>query len=225
MGESNEYKKYDSEELLVILSMAEDDEEEAKRAFYELVERHKEELLRYCTTMCNTEANPNKFQVIFDPNDAIEIVWNAFYRIKSNPNNFDMAKANTEDVEKAVGAYLKGTVKTEFKKKYFGTDEEIKIEHEYEVDLSEDGKLIPTRAILKGMTKEIEEALMGLTVKEREVFIAYAEFCPNGEYIPREIASLLRDKLDLGESSLRVYNGRAKKKIQERLSIINRNGK
>lgn len=214
------YVSYDSEELLVVLSMADDDPEEAKLAFYELVERFREELLRYCITMCNTETNPNKFQVVFDADDASDIVWNAFYRIKSNPFKFDMSQANTDDVEKAVEAYLKGIVKVEFKKKYFGV-EKVKIEIDYEVDLSEEGLLIPSRKVLRDMSAEIEQALMGLIVKEREVFLAYAEFCPNDEYIPREISSLLRVKLDLGESSLRVYNGRAKQKIRNRLEKLN----
>jgi DNA-directed RNA polymerase specialized sigma24 family protein len=99
--------------------MADDDPDEGQKAFEELVIRFGEELLRYCITMCNTEVNPNKFQVVFDPGDAGDIVWNAFYQIKKNAHTFDRNKANTTDVEKAVEAYLKGFVHTEFMKKYF----------------------------------------------------------------------------------------------------------
>jgi len=217
---TNTYKKYDAEELLVVLSMKDDDPEEAKIAFFELVERFKEELLRYCVTMCNTESSSNKSQVIFDPEDAKDIVWNAFHRLKDNPYKFDLTKSNTDDIEKAVEAYLKGIVKTEFKKKYFWV-EKVKIEYDYEIDISEEGVLMPSRKVLSMMTAEIEQALSGLTMKEREVFLAYAEFCPNDEYLPREICTLLREKLDLGESTLRVYRKRAKKKITDRFNILN----
>lgn len=217
---TNTYSKYDSEELLVVLSMKDDDPEEAKTAFFELVNRHKKELLRYCVTMCNSQSNPNKSQVIFNPEDAKDIVWNAFYRLKSNPSKFDLQKSNTDDVEKAVEAYLKGIVKTEFKKKYFGV-EKVKTEYDYQIDTSKEGVLMPSRKVLKEMSNEIEQALLGLSMKEREVFLAYTEFCPNKEYLPREIGELLRDKLNLGESTLRVYRKRAQQKITDRLNKLN----
>lgn len=196
--------------------MADDDPEEAKKAFEQLVVRFREELLRYCITMCNTEANPNKFQVVFDPGDAVEIVWNAFHQIKKKADTFDRQQANTSDIEKAVEAYLKGFVRTEFKKKYFWLSK-AKVEYNYVVDTSPDGILMPTRKVLTEMTMEIEQALSALTWKEREVFLAYAEFCPNEEYLPREISKALQEKLDLAPSTLRVYRDRARKKIQERL--------
>src|SRR5690606_2402875 len=216
----NPYKDYNAEDLLVILSMGEDDPEEAKLAFMELVGRFREELVRYCMTMCNTQANPSKFQVVFDPKDAVDIVWNAFYQIKKNPDNFDLKKANTNDIEKAVEAYLKGIVKTEFKKKYFSV-EKIKVEYDYQIDTSKEGVLMPTRKILTEMSTEVEEALTYLPMKEREIFLAYAEFCPNGEYLPREISQLLQEKLDVAPSALRVYRDRAKKKLIERFDKLN----
>lgn len=216
----NPYKDYNAEDLLVILSMGEDDPEEAKLAFMELVGRFREELVRYCMTMCNTQANPSKFQVVFDPKDAVDIVWNAFYQIKKNPDNFDLKKANTNDIEKAVEAYLKGIVKTEFKKKYFSV-EKIKVEYDYQIDTSKEGVLMPTRKILTEMSAEVEEALTYLPMKEREIFLAYAEFCPNGEYLPREISQLLQEKLDVAPSTLRVYRDRAKKKLIERFDKLN----
>jgi DNA-directed RNA polymerase specialized sigma24 family protein len=211
------YKQYTAEDLLVIISMADDDPEEGKNAFTELVVRFREELLRYCITMCNTEANPNKFQVVFDSGDASDIVWNAFHQIKKNAHTFDRKKANTTDIEKAVEAYLKGFVRTEFKKKYFWLPK-AKVEYNYVVDTSLDGILMPTRKVLSEMTAEIGQALSVLTWKEREVFLAYAEFCPNDEYLPREISQALQDKLDLAPSTLRVYRDRARKKILERLN-------
>lgn len=219
-SEKESYKEYNSEDLLVIISMVKDEPEEAKLAFYELVERHRVELVRYCTSMCNTESSSNKNQVIFDVGDAKDIVWNAFYQIKKSPENFDLKKANTTNIEKAVEAYLKGIVRTEFKKKYFG-EEKIEVEYNYEVDSSPDGILMPTRNVLSTMSNEVEQALMGLTIKEREIFLAYAEFCPNDEYIPRAISKLLQEKLNVAESTLRVYKKRAKKKIIERLEILN----
>lgn len=200
--------------------MIEDEPEEAKLAFFELVERHRVELVRYCTSMCNTESSLNKNQVVFDVNDAKDIVWNSFYQIKKYPENFNLKKANTDNIEKAVEAYLKGIVRTEFKKKYFG-EEKVPIEYNYEVDISPDGILIPTRNVLKSMSIEVEQCLLSLTVKEREIFLAYAEFCPNDEYIPRPISKLLQEKLDVAESTLRVYKRRARKKIIERLEILN----
>ena len=200
--------------------MVADEPEEAKLAFFELVERHRQELLRYCSTMCNTECSTNKNQVIFDVADAKDIVWNAFYQIKKYPENFDLSKANTTNVEKAVLAYLKGIVRTEFKKKYFGTDK-VPIEYVYEIDTSAEGVLLPTRNVLTSMAKEVEQALLSLTIKEREIFLAYAEFCPNDEYIPRPISSLLQEKLNVVESTLRVYKKRAKEKIIKRLEILN----
>ena len=217
---ANPYKDYSAEDLLVVLSMGEDDPEEAKLAFMELVARFKDELVRYCMTMCNTEANPSKFQVVFDPKDSVDIVWNAFYQIKKSPDKFDRTKANTEDIEKAVEAYLKGIVKTEFKKKYFSV-EKIKVEYDYQVDTSKEGVLMHTRKVLTEMSAEVEEALTYLPVKEREIFLAYAEFCPNDEYLPREISQLLREKLDLAPSTLRVYRERARKKLVERFEKLN----
>nr|WP_281719614.1 sigma-70 family RNA polymerase sigma factor [Nitrosomonas nitrosa] len=215
--EPETYKTYSAEDLLVVISMADDDPKEAQLAFEELVMRFREELVRYCTTMCNTEASPSKLQVVFDPGDAVEIVWNAFYQIKKSADTFDIKKANTPDVERAVEAYLKGFVRTEFKKKYFWIPK-AKVEYNYVIDTSPDGVLMPTRKVLSEMTTEIEQALSILSWKEREVFLAYAEFCPNDEYIPREISQLLQDKLDLAPSTLRVYRDRARKKIQDRLN-------
>mgnify|MGYP006879657313 CR=1 FL=1 len=60
------YKEYNSEDLLVIISMIKDEPEEAKFAFYELVERHRVELLRYCTSMCNTESSSSKNQIMIE---------------------------------------------------------------------------------------------------------------------------------------------------------------
>lgn len=215
----NPYKDYSAEDLLVVLTMGDDDPEEAKLAFMELVARFREELVRYCMTMCNSKANPSKFQVVFDPEDAGDIVWNAFYQIKRNPDKFDRSKANTEDIEKAVEAYLKGIVKTEFKKKYFSV-EKIKVEYDYVIDTSKEGVLMPTRKVLEEMSAEVEDALTYLSMKEREIFLAYAEFCANGEYLPREISQLLQEKLDVAPSTLRVYRDRAKKKLADRFEKL-----
>lgn len=214
------YQHYNAEDLLVVISMADDDPLEGKKAFEELVMRFREELLRYCITMCNSEVNPTKFKVVFDPGDASDIVWNAFHQIKKNAHTFDRSKSNTTDIEKAVEAYLKGFVRTEFKKKYFWLPK-AKVEYNYVVDTSPDGILMPTRKVLSEMSTEIEQALSTLTWKEREVFLAYAEFCSNGEYLPREISQALQEKLDLAPSTLRVYWDRSRKKIQERLKNSN----
>ena len=219
-SEKATYKEYNSEDLLVIISMIKDEPEEAKFAFYELVERHRIELLRYCTSMCNTESSSSKNKIIFDVGDAKDIVWNSFYQIKKYPENFDLKKANTNNIEKAVEAYLKGIVRIEFKKKYFGI-EKVEVEYNYEIDNSTDGLLMPTRNVLQSMSKEVEQCLMSLTIKEREIFLAYAEFCPNDEYIPRPISKLLQEKLNVAESTLRVYKKRARNKIIERLEILN----
>lgn len=216
--ETDTYKNYDAEELLVILSMADEEPEEAKGAFFEMVLRFREELVRYCVTMCNTEATT--YKVIFDAGDAPEIVINAFHQIKKFPENFDRTKANTDNIEKAVEAYMKGIVRTEFKKKYFGV-KKIEMDFNYEVDTSEDGELMPSRKVLQGMSQEVKEALMGLSMKEREIFLAYAEFCPNDEYLPRQISQLLQEKLNLAQSTLRVYRKRARQKMQDRFNKLN----
>ena len=157
--------------------MIEDEPEEAKFAFFELVERHRVELLRYCISMCNTESSSNKNQIVFDVGDAKDIVWNSFYRIKRYPENFDLEKANTDNIEKAVEAYLKGIVRTEFKKKYFGVGKAV-VEYNYEIDSSPDGILMPTRNVLQSMSKEVEQCLLNLTIKEREIFFSLCRILP-----------------------------------------------
>jgi RNA polymerase sigma factor (sigma-70 family) len=208
-AEKETYISYSAEDLLVVISMADDDPQEAEDAFHELVNRFRLALVKYCSIKCKSY---NK-----EIEDAIDIVWNAFYKIKNNPTVFDLKKANTDDVESAVLAYLKGIVKKEFYN-FYSPNKKIPIEIEYEVDTTLSGDLLPDRKILKEVNNEIINALKKLNWKQREVFLAYREFSPLGEYLPREVGKLLCETLNLTNSTLRVYNKRAKETLQQLLS-------
>ena len=205
------YTEYSAEDLLVIISMADDEPEEAKNAFIELVNRYREKLTKYCAVKCAANGK--------DPGEAPDLVWNTFYKIKKNPNGFDMKEANTEDTEEAVLAYLKGIAKNEYYDRFFPKKKPKQVNYDFKVDTSKTGEELYTRKVLRNINEEVILALSRLNWKQREVFLAYFEFAPNGEYLPREIGDQLREALQLaGESSLRVYHLRAKEQLQKLLN-------
>ncbi len=205
------YSGYAADDLLVVISMIDDEPEEAKGAYIELVNRFRNKLVEYCMVKC--KANHK------DVNYAVDIVWNVFYRIKNSPDGFTMSKANTDDHEEAVLAYLKGIARREFYDLFYPRKKSKVIEYDFKVDTSKEGTELYNRKVLKGINDEVVKVLSKLSWKEREVFLAYLEFAPNGEYLPREIGDQLRESLQLaGESTLRVYNKRAKEKLQTLLN-------
>ena len=212
MEQSQEtYAEYSADELLVIISMAEDEPEEAKGAFVELVNRYREKLIKYCAVKCAANGK--------DPGEAPDLVWNAFHKIKKNPNGFSMEEANTEDNEEAVLAYLKGIAKNEYYDRFFPKKKQKQVNYDFKVDTSKTGEQLYTRKALRDVDQEVILALSRLNWKQREVFLAYFEFAQDGDYLPREIGNQLRESLQLaGESSLRVYHLRAKAQLQKLLN-------
>lgn len=191
----------------------------SREAFKVFTFRFQMELLKKLVPVCKHWG--------YDEQTATEIAYQTFERVWKY-SKFCLSKANQKNPERAILLYLLKIAqhlladyhKLKSTEPYpFDGSEEIVAEFP---DLSNLQIPIEKKAELQEIYDLIRKALDRLTPKHRIIYLTYKQYeqqIKDGYKLPRNLLEKLRVKLDLSQTSIRVYKKEAFDTIEEYLKI------
>ena len=182
---------YSDEDLLIMTSYQNENEEEAKEAFAIFYDRHKQFLWNLCCRVCRDSEMAK---------DVMQNTWIAIYKYS---HSYNANKSNVKTWMSKIACnkmldLLKG--ETEF----MPLNEEI-----------EDICSIPADNEIPSPEKKVlEEALNILSEKEKDVLLTYMQFSDGNKHLPDEIISELCQKHSTLPATLRQIKKRSFDKVK-----------
>ena len=218
--EKIDFKALTSDDLLTYISWKLDFPEESGLAFMELVFRFEGDIKRKAEIYCNK----------FDYSEvvALEIAHCTFDRVWKYPT-FDLKKAKSKDIDKAILLWMYPILYTQLVA--YGMkhtcivptiDEDLSLVYSTDdmAEITTNGNIEKMKE-LKLKIEVIDHALAGLTEKHKVIYLTYKVYEKKGKNIPRSISKLLKEKLDLAQSTIRVYKKEANSHVENYLNQIN----
>ncbi|HTN21951.1 MAG TPA: hypothetical protein VL125_15830 [Pelobium sp.] len=160
---------------------------------------------------------------------ALDIANCAFARVWKY-HSFNKAKTKSKDIDKAIKLWLYPIVFNELMK--YGINNTCAEPDENDLTIVESidelitmtvGQDIEKRKELKIKLEILEKAMLGLSEKQKIIFLTYKAYENNGKNIPRVVGKKLREKLNLVQNSVQVYKKDATDHIKNYLKSLNGN--
>ena len=213
---SEDYSTYNEEDLMVILQFKDDSPEDAQAAALVLYTQFNDRLIAACIRKLQFHNS--------DIGHAADIVFNTWWRVKDQPQNYDSKKARGKTPKEKVYRFIRGIMIHEYAN-WFNGRSIPNHEEEYQIiyDLEDESKYTNERLrALREIEVESGRAITGLSDAEKAIFFTYLEYRPEGKKIPRAVRRMLAEKFGLyGKDSIITYYGRAKRKIQNYYKALN----
>jgi hypothetical protein len=191
-------------ELLEYISWKNDFQKEAENAFIVFCDRYGKDIIRKSEIYCS------KFN--YNEVVALEVANCTFDRVWKYPT-FKKEKAKSKNVDSAILIWMGRILFTQI---ILYGEKNTCIEPTEEEDLSiimnvdelivkTVGDDIEKKRELKLRLEIIEDAMKGLTDKHKIIFLTYKAYENSGKNIPRKVSKQLQERLELTQSSIRVY--------------------
>lgn len=218
-----DFEKICSSELLEYISFKSEYPKEAENAFNEFCRRFEKNVIQ------KAEIYSSKFG--YSEVVALEIANCAFARVWKYPS-FTLEKAKSKDLTKAILLWLYPIMYTQLVK--YGeqnTCAEPSIEEDLSIitDLDElvnktsNSDDLENKKKLKLKLEFLNSAFVGLSEKQKIIYLTYKAYDVPGKNIPRSISKKLQDTLELTQSTIRIYKRDANLHVKN--YIDKRNGK
>lgn len=223
LNDKIDFDKICSSELLDYISFKSEYPEEAERAFIEFCRRFEKNVIQ------KAEIYSSKFG--YSEVVALEIAHCAFARVWKYPS-FTLKKAKSKDVNKAILLWLYPIMYTQLVK--YGeqnTCADPTIEEDLSIitDLDElinktsDSDNIEHKKKIKIKLEILNGAFIGLSEKQKIIYLTYKAYEVPGKNIPRSISKKLQDTLELTQGTIRLYKRDANLHVEN--YITQRNGR
>ena len=224
MTEKIDYENMVGSELLEYISFKDEFPNEAEMAFYVFQARYQRDILQKSEVLCSK----------FEYNEAIAFLAATctFDKVWKNAHTFNMKKANTKNVDKAILLWMYKILFTQillFKNR----DTCAQPTKEEDLSLINDvNGLIKVHAPedlekqkeLKENLSFLERALQGLSPKHRIIYFTYLAYKPDKDKnIPRSVSNKLQEQLELTQASIRVYRKEATDLVNNYINKVNGN--
>lgn len=200
-----DFDKICSSELLDYVSFKLEYPEEAEYAFIEFCRRFEKKVIQ------KAEIYSSKFG--YSAVVALEIAHCAFARVWKYPS-FNLKKAKSKDVSKAILLWLYPIMYTQLVK--YGehntcadptVDEDLSIITDLDglVNIKSHSDDIEHKKNLKIKLEILNSAFVGLSEKQKIIYLTYKAYEVPGKNIPRSISKKLQDILELTQGTIRLY--------------------
>lgn len=215
------FEDLSSDELIEYISFKEEFPEEAEKAFVIFCYRFQNDTIK------TAEIYSNKYG--YSEVEALDVANCAFARVWKYPT-FDKNKSKAKDVDKGIKIWLHKIVFNELMK--FGVKETCAEADENDLDIIENidelvtftvGDEIEKKRDLKLRLEILERAMLGLSEKQKIIYLTYKAYENNGKNIPRIVSQKLKERLNIAQSSIRVYKKEAIDHINNYLKSLNGN--
>lgn len=219
--EEIDFENLSSDELIEYVSFKEEFPEEAEKAFVVFCYRFQEDTIK------TAEIYSNKYG--YSEVEALDVANCAFARVWKYPT-FDKNKSKAKDVDKGIKIWLHKIVFNELMK--FGVKETCAEADENDLDIIKNidelvtftvGDEIEKKRDLKLRLEILERAMLGLSEKQKIIYLTYKAYENNGKNIPRIVSQKLKGRLNIAQSSIRVYKKEAIEHISNYLTSLNGN--
>jgi DNA-directed RNA polymerase specialized sigma24 family protein len=205
-----------SEDLLVIISMKEDEPQEAVFAFSEFHRRFKKYVWKQAYMISGSL--PCAAEDL-----AGTITNNVFLCVNDKAELYDSGKGQNVDSENRVKLWLNGIIKNEFKRMLFKYNEKDKLKEsslevvysnnpDFEVPLPE-SDLVPEEITIE--KKCLESGLKMLSERERHILIIYTQFAEGKKQLPKNELERLASIYKTTSNNLRQIRRRAFIKLEK----------
>ena len=224
MTEKIDFENMVGSELLEYISFKDEFPNEAEMAFYVFQARYQRDILQKSEVLCSK----------FEYNEAIAFLAATctFDKVWKNAHTFNMKKANTKNVDKAILLWMYKILFTQillFKNR----DTCAQPTKEEDLSLINDvNGLIKVHAPedlekqkeLKENLSFLERAPQGLSPKHRIIYFTYLAYKPDKDKnIPRSVSNKLQEQLELTQASIRVYRKEATDLVNNYINKVNGN--
>jgi hypothetical protein len=198
------YKELDSLELLEYISWKKEFQSEAEKAFTVFCHRYEKDMLKKAEIYC-LKFNYN--EVV-----ALEVATCMFAKVWKYPT-FKIEKAKSKNIDKALIIWMVRILYTQII--LYGeknTCAEPTEEEDLSIIMDIDELIVKTvgddtfkKKELKSRLEVLESAMLGLSEKHKIILLTYKAYEKSGKNIPRKVSKQLQERLELTQSSIRVY--------------------
>ena len=222
MAEKIDFENMDGAELLEYISFKNEFPNEAELAFSVFCYRYEKDLMQKSEIKCSK----------FGYNETIAYLAAkcTFDKVWKGAHTFNMKKANTKNVDKAILLWMYSILYTQI---LLFKDRDTCAQPTEEEDLSLIENIdelvsvyvpenLETRKELKENLSFLEKILQGLSQKHKIIYFTYLAYKPEkGKNIPRSVCKKLKEQLNLTYSSIGVYRKEATDLVNNYLDKVN----
>ena len=211
-----------SDELIEYISFKKEFPNEAEKAFVIFCNRFQNDVIKTAEIYSNRYGH-SEVTALDIANCTFAKVWKY--------HSFDKKKSKIKDVDKAIKIWLHAIVFNELMK--YGVQDTCTEPDENDLSIVENIEELITLTVgndpekkkdLKVKLEIIEKAMLGLSEKNRIVFLTFKANENNGKKnLPRIVGKKLREHLNLVQSSIQVYKKEATDHIINYLKSLNGN--
>lgn len=197
--------QYTDEELLILMSYKDDDEEEAKEAFRVFYNRYNRLLLSLCMRACTKRYLSDSEKI-----DLSEIVFqNTMMKIYQKSHLYNASKGK-------ISTWMSRIAENELIDQLYLQDESIIYIEETISELElpsnyNDDNIIQTETF---EMKILDEALNTLTDKEKDILLTYMMYKEDQKKLPEDVIDNLRKRYSTTSENLRQIRHRSLNKIK-----------
>lgn len=206
-------QKVDGVKLIRIIANRNIDEEAARKAFYLFVS--------YFEIKIKKRVEILALKYGYNENVAFEAIRCAFNKVWLYPT-FDMGKSSCTNEENAIIIWL---VKIAFSQmcQFTRTGECARISEEEDLSVIENTEDFVDSFLVAGLDplekmqliEIMEKKLSLLDEKHRIIYLTYKAYQRSGKKLPRKLLEMLRKRLGLSQSAIRVYKKQACEAIND----------
>lgn len=224
MTEKIDFENMVGSELLEYISFKDEFPNEAELAFYVFCDRYQRDILQKSEIQCSH----------FRYNEAIAFLAAkcTFDKVWNKAHTFNMEKANTKDIDKAILFWMYKILYTQI---LLFKNRDTCAQPTEEEDLSLIDNLdalvnvyapenLEKQKELKENLSFLERVLQGLSQKHSIIYFTYLAYKPEKDKnIPRSVSNKLKEQLDLTQASIRVYRKEAVDLVNNYIDKVNEN--
>jgi len=222
MAEKNDFENMNGYDLLEYISLKNDFPAEAELAFSVFCDRYQRDILQKSEIQCSK----------FEYNEAVAFLAAecTFAKVWKGAHTFDMKKAKTKNVDKAILFWMYKILYTQillFKNSNTcaqPTEEEdlSLIENLDELINVYIPENLEEKKEMKRRLSFLENALQGLSQKHKIIYFTYKAYKPDKKRnIPRSVSKKLTEQLNLVYSSIGVYRKEANDIVNNYIKKVN----
>jgi RNA polymerase sigma factor (sigma-70 family) len=201
-----------SEDLLVIIAMQEDEPQAAQQAFNEFHRRFKDYVWKVAVSLARDIHDPNQEEITRDIfNDTFLDVFQNY----AKESYFDPARCT--DIEKGIKAWLSGIARNHFRRMIEAVQKASRMSYLdafperpfFDPDDTDKGEMADPPSMIA-----LKRALQTLSDRDQEILLIAVQFEEEGR-LPKAMKQTLCEKYGLSPDSLRQVKKRAKEKIEK----------
>lgn len=206
----DEYDSYSNEDLLLIVSCKDEDEDEARKAFDVFYERNAKWLFPLCRQVCSTIAHSDDAEEL-----AKDVFSKTMFFVWENAGKYDNTISKVQTWVSNNARYVMYKTLDEYKGKASGDIQFISINRDESVIY--DGECEDYSDVETPEMITLAIALQTLNERERDILMTYMRYSDGNKHLPDSELNALCSRYQITSDNARQIKGRALNKIKKHI--------